>query len=238
MPERYTYLLVDFFCVLFPFIFSFHPKINFHKQWRYFIIPCLLAALFFLVWDVLFTNAGVWSFNHSRTIGIYLFGLPAEEYLFFFCVPYACVFTYYCMTLFFNFSSIGKAAQVITWLLICLLTITALFHLQQLYTSITFLLLALCLLLICLIRKTSYLSAFYVSFFIILIPFFISNGILTGSVIATPVVLYNDHFNLGIRLFTIPVEDTFYGMLLLLMNVTGFEYLRTKRGSALSVSYS
>ena len=44
------------------------------------------------------------------------------------------------------------------------------------------------------------------------IPFLIVNGLLTSI----PVVLYNDAENLGIRIYTIPVEDVFYGYALLL----------------------
>jgi lycopene cyclase domain-containing protein len=54
------------------------------------------------------------------------------------------------------------------------------------------------------------LKRFYIAFVIILIPFFIVNGILTGSFIAEPVVWYNNSENLGIRLFTIPIEDIGY----------------------------
>ena len=227
MPEKYTYLLVDLFCILFPFLFSFHPRIRFYRQWRYFTLPCLVTALFFLVWDVLFTQHGVWGFNPRYVIGAYLFSLPLEEYLFFFCVPYACVFTYHCMTLFFD---LGRYAAVARWLSVILaiaLSVTTLFHLPQLYTSITFLLLSL-LLVILVLRRVTFMPVFYISFLIILIPFFVSNGILTGCATAQPVVLYNNNYNLGIRMWTIPLEDTFYGMLLLLMNITGFEYLRPK----------
>jgi lycopene cyclase domain-containing protein len=64
-----------------------------------------------------------------------------------------------------------------------------------------------------------------VAYLIILIPFLIVNGLLT----AIPVVLYNDNENLGIRLYTIPIEDIFYGMLLVMMNVVGYERFKLKK---------
>lgn len=223
MPEQYTYLAVDFFCILFPFIFSFVPRFNFISQWRYFVLPCLLTAIFFVVWDAIFTHIGVWSFNPKYVIGIYLFGLPLEEYLFFICIPYACTFTYHCITLYFTFTT-SRRPIILKWVSVAVLAIVGLLHLPQLYTSVTFILLALYLTFLS-FKKVAYLPAFFFCFVLILIPFFISNGILTGSILHRTVVMYNNNHNLGIRMFTIPVEDTFYGMLLLLMNVSGYEYL-------------
>ena len=63
---------------------------------------------------------------------------------------------------------------------------------------------------------------------VILIPFFIVNGILTGSFIETPIVSYNDLENLGIRLFTIPVEDIGYAFSMLFGNLMIFETLKKR----------
>jgi len=230
MPEKYTYLLVDFFCILFPLVFSFHPKIKFYKQIAYFIVPCALTALFFVVWDILFTRVGVWSFNTSYVCGVYLAGLPVEEYLFFICIPYASVFTWYCVSSFLDLASALQKAVICSWVLVTLLSIAGLLHLQQHYTSVTFLLLGLTIALV-VIKMPYLLPSFYVSYLIILLPFFLSNGILTGSLIKEPVVRYNSNDNLGIRLITIPLEDMFYGMLLILMNVAGFEISRLKKST-------
>jgi lycopene cyclase domain-containing protein len=74
------------------------------------------------------------------------------------------------------------------------------------------------------IAKPIWLSRFYVGYLFSLIPFFIVNGILTYL----PVVTYDNAENLGIRLFTIPIEDTIYCLLLLLMNVTMYEWLKER----------
>lgn len=52
--------------------------------------------LLFIPWDVWFTHLGIWGFNTGHLVGISLLGLPLEEWLFFICIPYACVYTYHC----------------------------------------------------------------------------------------------------------------------------------------------
>ncbi len=224
MPDHYTYLAVDFFCIIFPFLFSFIPRFNFIWEWRYFMLPCLLTGLFFIVWDILFTYLGVWGFNPSYVLGYFWYGLPLEEYLFFICIPYACVFTYHCIGLFFSFSA-ARHTHIIKWVFIGLLALTGVMFLPRLYTSVTFILLSLFIAFLS-YKKVNYLPRFFFCYLLILIPFFISNGILTGSILQRTVVMYSRHHNLGIRMFTIPFEDAFYGMLLLMMNVAGYEYLK------------
>jgi len=56
----------------------------------------------------------------------------------------------------------------------------------------------------------TWLSHFYLTYAVILIPFLLINGALTGMFTPQPVVSYNDLHNLGVRIFTIPVEDSVY----------------------------
>jgi lycopene cyclase domain-containing protein len=61
-----------------------------------------------------------------------------------------------------------------------------------------------------------------------LIPFFIVNGVLTGSWIENQVVWYNNAENLGLRMGTIPAEDSIYAYSMILMNLFLFEYFSLK----------
>ena len=72
--------------------------------------------------------------------------------------------------------------------------------------------------------NTELMQRYFLTFLIMLIPFFIVNGILTGSFIDDQVVWYNNDENLSIRMFTIPIEDSIYAFTMILSNLVLTEY--------------
>jgi lycopene cyclase domain-containing protein len=96
------------------------------------------------------------------------------------------------------------------------------------YTAYSFISLGILLVAVTFLWNTFGLVRLLSIYPVLLIPFFIVNGILTGTGPDAPVVWYNNDENLGIRLLTIPVEDIFYGFELLLLNVLLYEYLQTR----------
>ena len=55
------------------------------------------------------------------------------------------------------------------------------------------------------------------------LPFLLINGALTGSFTENPVVNYNSNEITNIRIFTIPIEDSIYNLLMLLIVVFVYE---------------
>jgi lycopene cyclase domain-containing protein len=199
---------------------------RFIQWWKSVFLSIFIVAFFFLVWDVWFTKIGVWGFNPKYLIGISLFGLPLEEILFFICIPYASIFTHYALGYFFpNLKLTEFKANYITIMLFLSALVLFIFNTDKWYTSITLLVFML-LLVYSFITENTILQKFYITFLVILIPFFIVNGILTGSFIHEEVVWYNNAENLGIRLFTIPIEDIFYAFSMLFLNLILIEKLK------------
>lgn len=229
MNSKYLYLTLDLLTILFPFLFSFYSKANFSKKWKYLWPAILVPGILFIIWDEIFTRLGVWGFNQEYLSGIYIGSLPIEEILFFICIPYACVFTYEALNYLISKDYFKSSQKIISIGLILISLFLGLTNINKWYTAVTFLSLAIYLILLLALKKDSFLGRFFFAYLFILIPFFIINGILTGSGIEQPVVWYNDDENLGLRIATIPVEDVFYGMLLILMNVSIFERLQSKK---------
>ena len=183
-----------------------------------------ITGLFFLFWDVLFTVKGVWSFNPHYIIGITFFGLPLEEILFFLTVPFACIFIYACLNYYIKWQIDNRLTRMISNLIIMLCILVLIFHYNRIYPAITFSLLLVLMLLLQYVFKVSWLNRYYMAYVVALIPFYMVNGILTSI----PVVMYNNNENMGKRIGTIPVEDHFYLMALLIMNIGFFEYFKAK----------
>ena len=225
---NFLYPLLDIGSFIVPFLFSFHPKIRFDKEWRFVFPAIFLMGLIFIPWDIAFTNNGVWGFNEKYLVGIDFLNLPIEEWLFFICIPYACLFTHFCLEkIFFNEGSNQTIVKYLSYGIILFCLIIAFRNVDKDYTFFNFLLCAL-ILGITYYVKPNILPTFYLSFLIILIPFFVVNGVLTGSFIDEQVVWYNNQENLGFRLFTIPFEDVFYALSMLLIPQFMIELFRDR----------
>jgi lycopene cyclase domain-containing protein len=225
MNLHYTYFLILASALTGPLLLSFDKKVGFYKKWKYVFLAMILPAIFYIVWDIYFTSIGVWSFNENYITGATLFNLPIEEVLFFFVVPYCCLFIYECIRSYFPHLQKRRIADTILKVIAVLLLITGVFFYKKLYTSSTFLMTEIFIACIYLFKKwfNNFDAAlFLVAYIIILLPFVAINGLLTSI----PVVLYNNTENLGIKIATIPVEDIFYGMLLILMNFSIYEKLK------------
>lgn len=222
---NWLYLSINLASIAVPFAFSFENRAKFYKKWPALFPALIITAAFFIIWDFWFTEIGIWHFNPKYVLGIYLGNLPVEEWIFFLFIPYCCVFIHESLKHFFPvspFENSGKKTGILLGI-ICILI--SLLNLQHMYTTVTFMLLGIFLLLCVFIFKVKFLGRFFFTYLVSIIPFAIVNGILT----AMPVLIYNDTENLGIRIGTIPFEDFFYSMLMLLMNITIFEYLLARR---------
>lgn len=237
--QHYLYLLLNIFTISVPLIRSFEPRIQFAKKWPALFPALVITATVFIIWDHYFTIMGVWSFNPRYLTGIYIGSLPLEEWLFFFTVPFACVFIYEVLNEFIKKDFFAPIATFLTLILIGAFLMIGVFNLDKWYTSINFIVAAGVLTTHFWIYKTQFLGRFYLMFLVHLLPFLIVNGILTGSFIEEPIVLYNNAENLSIRVGTIPIEDFVYSMSLLLMNITLYKgFLNMKKKSFKKKEYA
>ncbi|MEL6811553.1 MAG: lycopene cyclase domain-containing protein [Bacteroidota bacterium] len=219
---KYLYLWLNLGSFIVPFLFSFHPRLQFYKKWKSFFVGILIMMAVFIPWDIAFTNQGFWGFNDAYITGYKFLNLPIEEWLFFICIPYACIFTHYSLLeLFPKMKLTKRAVEVIYVTLTSILVVTLWYTYDRWYTFVNFSYAIIVLGLVYNYRRHLF-QTFFLTYLVILIPFFIVNGVLTGTGIEDQVVWYNNVENLGIRMLTIPVEDTIYnlGMLLTVFLVT------------------
>lgn len=217
--HHYLYLIILISSIFVPFIFTFHKRLKFHHHFKFLAFGLILMLFIFIPWDIWFTEIGIWGFNEYYISGVYFFNLPLEECLFFICIPFCCIFTYHVVwTL--SVDKSFKSMKNTSFILSIILFFAGVFWMDKLYTFYTFIGLSIVLLIAPFIIN---MKIFFKAFFILLIPFFIVNGLLTGSFIENQIVWYNDNHNLGIRLFTIPIEDVFYNCFMLLLVMIGYQ---------------
>ena len=213
------YLKILILSTFVPVIFSFHPKVKFYIFYKSIFRATLLVSTIYILWDIIFTKLGIWGFNNQYLNGIYIFNLPMEEILFFLCIPFCCLYTYHLVEK-FNISFFKNFHwEKINIYFLFVVLVVGLINYTKLYTFICFVMFSLVLFIV---NKSSIninFNFFYTTFILIIIPFLIINGALTGLFFDQTVVWYNNKEILGLRIFTIPVEDAFYAHQLILLNL-------------------
>jgi len=222
---HFTYSLLLLFTLSYPLIKSFEDKIQFYKKWRFLFPAIIISAVVFISWDIWFTSIGIWKFNTDFVLGPFIYNLPFEEWLFFLITPFSCIFIYEVLNYFIKKDILAKQSKIITNTIAISLFILAILYHDKLYTFVDFISLSIFLFLHQYVFRSTYLARFYITWAVCIIPFLIVNGVITGM----PIVIYNDLENTTFRIFTIPVEDMFYGMLQFLLVMTIYEYLKSKR---------
>jgi lycopene cyclase domain-containing protein len=224
--QNYTYLLVLIATIAIPFAFSFEKKVQYYKKMKYVLPAIVVTGAIFLMLDINFTRARIWGFNPEYLIGKDLFGLPVEEWLFFLVVPYSCVFVYEVLKFYLEKYEYANPFLAFSLLLIVGFALMSYFFRYQGYTFITFLFSGVYLAYTVFRNKFKpHITKFYFTYFILLVPFLIVNGILTSL----PIVEYNNAYILNIRIINIPIEDFSYLFLLLLMVTSVYEFLRESK---------
>ena len=207
------YLIINILIIAVPLLLSFESKIRFYRKIIYYLQSILIVSSAFLIWDVIATERGDWAFNKLYLTGIYFWGLPIEEILFFLTVPYACIFIFKTVNLYIK-DKVLKINDYILWVKVLLLIIIAIVNAERNYTYTVLLFSATSILLLRFLDNDLLSSRnFWITMLVTYIPFLIVNYFLTSI----PIVTYNDNAFSTYRFMTIPVEDFFYSFSMISM---------------------
>lgn len=229
---HYLYLYAHIFALI-PLLASvFEKKVSFSKDWKYVVPALIVVAIPYWLWDIAKTDAQVWDFN-PRYYTFKVLNLPIEEWLFFITFPFATTLIYSSLKAYFPKSKwidrLKKIDTPLSIFLIALCLIISVLYWGHLYTTTSFSLAGFLLLWQFLFGTQAVRLQFYRAFPIGTIPFIIVNGVFTGAFTEQPIVVYNPEEYLGIRFFTIPLDDFSYNFGLELAVVMLFEWFKNKQ---------
>ncbi len=229
MNEHWVYAGLMLFTLLGPLSRSFEGRIQYYRSFDSLAKAIAPVFLFFVVWDALFTHWGFWGFNDRYVLGAKLYELPIEEVSFFIFVPFASLFVQEVVDYFIPSEPPAWVAQKLAPFLVWFPLGLAVLNFGRWYTVFAMGLLGLSMAWIHYGIKAPWLGRFIRGYAWVLIPFMLINGVLTGTGLDEPVVWYNADHHLNKRILSIPFEDAFYGMAMMLLVRWGYENYEAKK---------
>ena len=91
----FSYMAVIAFIIVGSFWLEIVLKVRVLARIKRAVFAIAPVAFLFVLWDRYAISHGHWSFDEKQILGIYgPFGIPVEEYLFFFFVPIAAIMSF------------------------------------------------------------------------------------------------------------------------------------------------
>lgn len=225
LKHAITFFLVLIALVI-PVALSFRKPLYFYPKLKYFIPAAIFSGTIFILWLMRFAEIGIWAYNPEYFLGIQILRLPVEEWLFLLALSFGSVYGYEWVKLKLRSTVNSNLFVAFSLVLLIGFALLAYFGRDRLYTFFTFFLLTIYFgYTFFRNRFKKHYFTFYFTYILLVLPF----AALKIIFVALPVIIYNPQHILGIRLLQVPVEDFGYLFLLLLINVTIFEYLSERR---------
>ena len=219
---KFEYLLFNLVVITGPIACQFNRQIKPISYWRLRLLSSAIVMIPYIIWDVLVTGSHWW-FNAAYTLNFRLLGLPIEEWLFFITVPFGCLLVWETLPRADKATQMKILRYVRLILYMMLLGGVSVFSMGKQYTGLVLLCFGFVGLTDRLLRVDLLLQPkTYLYLAVVLGLILVFNGYLT----ARPVVLYGEVYQIGYRIFSIPIEDFGYGFTLMLFNAILYEKFR------------
>lgn len=174
------------------------------REWLRLLRVFMLVSVPFVLLDALSHARGWWAYNPHFITGVRLAGLPLEEIMFFFVIPFACLYLYSAAVRVAKDSPIGR---LWLWRMVLGIFVAASILLaatqpkeRTIVDAAVFIAVAVA----AMVRPPTRLGALWLT--VVVGLFLVVNTVLT----ALPIVTYDTAFGSAYRLGTIPFEDVLY----------------------------
>lgn len=217
------YLIFNLIVISGPLSLSFDRKVHFVDKWTNVFKSILISLAVFVAWDAVVTGRHWW-FNNQYILGIKFLKLPIEEWLFFITIPYASLFIWEVFAAYFKNWEIKSLHVVPRILYVGMPAGIGLFWAGKEYTGLVLIALGLVALLDWRLKTKMFIQLRTIQYLAIsTLAMLIFNGYLTWR----PVLIYSEAYQLGIRIFTIPIEDFGFGYALILLCTILYEKFKS-----------
>lgn len=224
--KNFIFLGILILIFIIPLSYAVTGKYNFRNKLRYGMPAIFITGFMFLLWDIRFTEVGIWSYDPHYTIGLFHKSLPLEQWMVYLVFPLTALLVYEILKNRFRSLDLNNIYTAVSLLMVVAFAVIAYLFRARVYTFFSFLFTTIYLAYTIFRRQfKSNLTHFFLTFFIVLIPYLILNWILTWNL----AIEYHQEQVLNVWIGMMPVENFVYLFLLLLINITVYEYLSVKK---------